>query len=80
MREILCKERWRYGNFINKKDLNGKQTWDQITEGLLYQDMTQYTASQSCPGNVSSRRKLRTHCQIPKMRNLQCKRSAQYIF
>lgn len=41
MREMLCKERWRYGNFINKKDLNGKQTWDQTTEGLLYQDMTQ---------------------------------------
>lgn len=39
MRGMVYKEGWRCGDFMNKKDLNGKGAWDQILEGLLYQDV-----------------------------------------
>lgn len=41
MRGMVCKEGWRCGIFMNKKDLDGKGAWDQIIESLLYQDMIQ---------------------------------------
>lgn len=69
MREMLCKKGWRCGNFINKKDLNGKGAWDRIIEVLLYQDMTQiHSKLELSRCIISSRRKLRTQSPIPKMR------------
>lgn len=40
MKGMVYKEGSRCGNFMNK-GLNGKGSWDQVIEGLLYQDMIQ---------------------------------------